>query len=207
MQLKAIDWRANYETESINDKLNIYYPCVNSSNNSLAVDAFKGLTAKRKFLHPKYFYDKAGSELFESICTTDEYYVTRTEASILKKFSEEIIKFSDGASALVELGSGSSIKTRYLIDSFIDVRNELHYSPIDVSSIMIESSRELIREVHGLRISGIISEYEPGLELINEIIPDPKLIIFLGSSIGNFDIKGARNFIKFISYSFINIKN
>jgi L-histidine N-alpha-methyltransferase len=188
----------------IDERLSIYYTYTKLENNSFAFDLFRGLSSEKKFLLPKYFYDCTGSELFEEICKTDEYYVTRTETSILEKFSKDIIGTCKKAESITELGSGASIKTRYLIDSFIGKKGYLHYSPIDVSSILIESSEKLIQEIPEIKISGIISEYESGIELVNELLPEPKLIIFLGSSIGNFDLQDAKNFIKFIADNMID---
>lgn len=207
MQIKLNNWRGYYESEHINDRLSIYYTYIDSSISGFSDDVLKGLYSERKYLHPKYFYDTKGSELFEKICSTKEYYVTRTEASILRKYSNEIISCVPNAEALTELGSGASIKTRYLIDSSIELNGSLQYSPIDVSTILIESAQNLISEIPELRISGIISEYESGIELANELYPEPKLIIFLGSSIGNFDLSDAKRFVKFISDNMIDDDN
>lgn len=204
MQIRVNNWRDNCEPEFINDRLSIFYAYMDPGNSSFADDVIRGLSATQKWLHAKYFYDAYGSDLFEKICTTREYYVTRTETSILSKFSSKIIDACSTVESVTELGSGASVKTRFLIDSSISQRGYLHYLPIDVSSILIESSRSLIKEIPELRISGIISEYENGINIANEISPEPKLLIFLGSSIGNFDFEDSRNFIRFISENMLD---
>lgn len=199
MQLEAKKWIKNYQSESLSSRLTVYYTYSSKTNYSFADDVLHGLSSMPKFLSPKYFYDKTGSDLFEMICCTDEYYVTRTETSILQKYADEIICFAGKATALIELGSGASIKTKFLIDSMINKNTFLHYLPIDVSPILIGSSNQLIDENPKLKISGIISEYESGIGLANYITNEPKLFIFLGSSIGNFDLPDGKRFIKFIS--------
>lgn len=189
--------RPFYSHKVINGRLEVFYAESEHKKNSFAEDVKLGLTSEKKFLLPKYFYDDKGSELFEKICGTKEYYVTRTETEILKKYSDKISDANSGKNILVELGSGSSVKTRYIINSLLASRDELHYLPIDVSEIMISSSNCLIKETEGLKISGFISEYETGLSLIKELYSEPKLILFLGSSIGNFDFVHS---VKFVSY-------
>ena len=165
---------------------------------NFAEDVRKGLTAEKKYLLPKYFYDDMGSELFEKICSTHEYYVTRTEAEILKMYSDEIVSVNCNKKHLTELGSGSSVKTKYIIDSFIKAKESIHYMPIDVSDIIISSSQNLAKDTSGLKVTGFISEYEKGLSFISEIYDEPKMVMFLGSSIGNFDFLHSVKFVSFI---------
>lgn len=185
--------------EIINGRLSIYYSNGSNNINTFAEDVKSGLTAANKYLLPKYFYDKKGSELFERICLTPEYYVTKTEASILKKYADEIVKYNENRAVLQELGSGTSIKTKYLISSYIKKCKSLHYVPIDVSEIMIQSSESLINEFAGLKITGIIADYTEGIEMSSYLFAEPKLILFLGSSIGNFDLFHAEQFVQYIS--------
>ena len=189
----------SHRKKVINSRLNIYYSNRTNNVNSFAEDVKTGLTASNKFLLPKYFYDIKGSELFEKICLTPEYYVTVTEASILKKYADEIAKYNESRTILEELGSGTSVKTKLLISSFIKKYKTLHYVPIDVSEIMIQSSEKLIDEFTGLNISGIIADYIEGIEIAANLFTEPKLILFLGSSIGNFDLFHAEQFVQFIS--------
>lgn len=188
-----------YSEETINDRLSVFRVEKADDKNSFAEDVKFGLTSIPKGLHPKYFYDAKGSELFEQICETSEYYVTRTEASILENCSGEIAELNSDKKVMVELGSGSSVKTKYLLSSFIKNSGSITYIPIDVSDILIDSAKSLLNDFEGLNIKGIISEYEEALEVVNEVVTEPKIIIFLGSSIGNFTQLEARELISAIS--------
>jgi dimethylhistidine N-methyltransferase len=138
-----------------------------------------------KFISPKFFYDKKGSDLFEKICSTPEYYPTRTEISILEQLQNELPSFLNDDFRLVELGSGSSVKTRLLLD-ILTSQNKIEYFPIDISEILAESSEQLLRDYENLTITGIIDTYEGGLEFLRTYDEKKNLIIFLGSSYGNF---------------------
>lgn len=189
----------SFTEEVINDRLSICRFESISGSNSFSEDIRCGLKHVPKVLHPKYFYDNIGSELFEKICDTPEYYVTRTESSILDKYSDEMALMNKGKKVIVELGSGSSVKTRYILSSFIKSEGCITYLPIDVSEIMVQSSKELLSEFEGLNIRGINGEYEEGIEIINELTSEPKIIIFLGSSIGNFTPVEAKRLLSSIS--------
>lgn len=192
---------AKFEKEHINDRFELYHIGGSEHASAFADDVIAGLKAKPKSISPKYFYDEKGSELFEKICLTPEYYVTRTEASILKIHSAEIAEVNSGKNLIIELGSGSSIKTRYILNSFIQKGSPVTYVPIDVSEILIQSGNKLLNDFEGLCVNGIIGEYEQALEIVTEIFTQPKLIVFLGSSIGNFDLAHAEDFLKKISGS------
>ena len=189
----------NYKETQINDRFTLYSVQNGNAKNTFADDVITGLKANTKSIPPKYFYDNTGSELFEKICTTPEYYVTRTEASILKAHSDEISGFNHGKNLIIELGSGSSIKTRYILNSFIKQGSPVTYVPIDVSEILVQSGNDLLNDFEGLTVKGIIGEYEESLLLASEIFTEPKLIVFLGSSIGNFDLAHSAVFMKKIS--------
>lgn len=187
-----------YTEEIINDRLTIYTVSNEKHKNTFGEDVKDGLTSEPKYLQPKYFYDNTGSSLFELICDTEEYYVTRTEASILQKYAGEIASLNSDKHHIVELGSGSSIKTKYILSSFIN-NGSVTYHPIDVSEILVQSSKSLLNEFEGLNINGTIGEYEESLAVINSLIDGPKMIIFLGSSIGNFSPSEAHKLIAHIS--------
>ncbi|MEL6249682.1 MAG: L-histidine N(alpha)-methyltransferase, partial [Cyanobacteria bacterium J06627_15] len=126
-------------------------------------DVVVGLTHQPKSLPPKYLYDQRGSELFELICDLPEYYPTRTETAILQRFSSQIAHITGGCE-LVELGSGSSTKTRYLFDAYQQAGLPLHYVPVDVSGDMLKASaQQLLGEYPTLSIHGLVSTYEPAL--------------------------------------------
>ena len=162
-----------------------------------AADVRDGLTARRKRLSCRYLYDAYGSALFEEICALPEYYLTRTELSILRARADEIARFSDGEAALVELGSGSATKTRTLIEALLRRRGRLRYVPIDISRTMLEeSSRALLTDHPTLEITAIAAEYRAGLRLLRRQRQQPKLIAWLGSNVGNFDRSEAARFLR-----------
>jgi L-histidine N-alpha-methyltransferase len=151
---------------------------------SLRADARAGLTATPKWLPPKWFYDAEGSALFEKITELPEYYPTRTERAILRARSEQIASVS-GARTLVEIGSGSSEKTRLLMDALRDAGTLRRYVAVDVSeSALVSAGSALIEEYPGLVVDAVVSDFEEHLGL--PPVPDgPRLIAFLGSTIGN----------------------
>ena len=164
-----------------------------------AMDVDHGLSSKQKSIPPKYFYDAIGSQLFEQICDLPEYYLTRTEAEILRKNAQAIVGNLKEESVLVELGSGSSTKTRILIEVLLEKQQYLHYIPIDLArDILVESSGKLLEEYEKLEITAYVANYHVALAILREKEIANKLILFLGSSIGNLDPKDAKNFLKLI---------
>jgi L-histidine N-alpha-methyltransferase len=151
-------------------------------------DAIAGLTQPQKSLPPYYFYDEKGSQLFEKICNLPEYYPTRTEIAILEKYASEIAEIV-GICELVELGSGSSRKTRILLDAYENLQYPIRYVPIDVSATILEESAEqLLADYPSLTVHGLVSTYAVALKQLNPLSfsPFPKRIIcFLGSTLGN----------------------
>jgi len=157
----------------------------------------QGLGGQRKVLPCRFLYDQAGSEFFEAICALPEYYLTRAESAILQAQSEVIAAVVAPGSALVELGSGSAVKTRLLIAAFLKRQQILHYLPIDISpSILEESILALGRDYPGLRVSGVVGEYAEGLDYLGEHLEEPKLILWLGSNVGNFERPAAARFLR-----------
>ncbi|MEI1378262.1 L-histidine N(alpha)-methyltransferase [Nostoc sp. UHCC 0926] len=152
---------------------------------SAGSDVVKGLTQTPKSLPPFYFYDDRGSELFEQICDLPEYYLTRTETTILQQYADEIAKIT-GACELVELGSGSSSKTRILLDAYQQLGYPLHYLPIDVSTGILESSaKQLLSDYPLLQVYALAGTYELALaQLLPTQLPS-RMICFIGSSLGN----------------------
>lgn len=164
---------------------------------TFADDVYKGLSSHPKTLSPKYFYDRTGSKLFEDICELPEYYVTRTERTILKKYAQEIVNQTSNHTTLVELGSGNSSKTRLVIEALLKRSKKLHYIPIDFSkNILVESAKTLLRKYPGLKITAYVSDYHTALNALKQKNIERKLILFLGSSIGNFDKNEGINFLK-----------
>ncbi|MFI9611709.1 L-histidine N(alpha)-methyltransferase [Streptomyces sp. NPDC052023] len=147
---------------------------------ALRADVLRGLTSSPKTLPPKWFYDAQGSELFERITELPEYYPTRAEREILIARATEIAAAS-GARTLVELGSGSSEKTRHLLDALTGLHT---YVPVDVSeSALTQAGQALVAERPGLDVHALIADFTVALELPDT--PGPRLVAFLGGTIGN----------------------
>jgi L-histidine Nalpha-methyltransferase len=159
----------------------------------LAVDARMGLSAPFKELPPKYFYDERGSILFEEITRLPEYYPTRAERAILDRHGEEVVAAAE-PSTLMELGSGSALKTRRLLDAMRDAGSLEAYVPVDISEeITRHTAGQLVEEYPGLRVHGVICDYETHLERVPR---EPGgLIAFLGGTIGNFQPQIRRSFL------------
>lgn len=161
---------------------------------SFANDVRSGLTADPPALAPKYFYDARGSELFDQICLLPEYYPTRTEDAILAEHGDEIIDRA-GARCLVELGSGSSLKTEHLLRPLLARQEDALYVPIDFSEAAVrEASVRLIGQYGGLRVHGMIGDFEKHLGGIPHA--ERRLIAFLGGTIGNFAPERSRHFLR-----------
>ena len=163
---------------------------------NFAKDVLEGLSKHPKKILPLYLYDERGSKLFEEICRLPEYYITRIEHGILKANASEIVSCSGGRMALVELGSGSSFKTRILIEALLARQRSLRYFPIDISeSIIMESSRQLMQDYPKLKISAHVAEFSAGVHRMALETLDQKMVLFLGSNLGNFDPQDARDFL------------
>jgi dimethylhistidine N-methyltransferase len=184
----------DYEKIAVTPRFCYFKPKI-VTNSTIAKEISYSLSQKKKFIHPKFFYDSMGSNLFEKICDLDEYYLTRTEIEILGSIKSELSKHLAGDYILVELGSGSSIKTRNLLEVLTTKQNDVEYYPIDISNILKDSSINLHDEYDNLKITGIIDQYETGLEFIRQLGHKGKLVAFLGSSLGNFDPKNGIKFL------------
>ncbi len=183
----------NYETKSVGPNC-VLIKSLNPQQDDFAAEVTYGLTRKKKFIPSKYFYDANGSRLFEEICDLDEYYLTKKELEILSSIKHEMPKYFSEHSSVVELGSGSSIKTRHLFESLLENHSHVRYYPIDISDIVQESSERLQDEFTNLHITGIIDQYEAGLKLLKHL-EDKKIIVFFGSSFGNFDHAAGLEFL------------
>ena len=192
----TIQKNRDYKKYVVDSKLQYFKPHATKIEKTFAEEISSSLNADSKFISPKYFYDKKGSELFEKICLLPEYYPTRTEVTILKKLQQELPSFLDDSFRIVELGSGSSVKTRLIIDVFAKLQNKIEYFPIDISEILTESSEQLIHDYDNLYITGIIDTYEGGLEFLKHYDDKNNLITFLGSSFGNFSPSDGYLFLK-----------
>jgi L-histidine N-alpha-methyltransferase len=150
---------------------------------SLAEDVWRGLTKTPKELPPKYFYDAQGVKLFEQICELPEYYLTRTERAILEKIADNIVA-ACRPTTLIEFGPGNASKTRILLDAMARLGLLNLYMPIDVSEDLIRQiAAQLGHDYPELSIHGVIGDFEQPLEL--PPVEGRRLVIFLGSTIGN----------------------
>ena len=172
-------------------------------------DVVQGLSGTPKALPPKYFYDDRGSELFEQICELPEYYPTRTEAWILNKYADEIADIT-GSCELVELGSGSSTKTHYLLSAYQKATNSLteaipdafSYIPIDVSGGILKTTvLHLQQKYPDLSIEGLIGTYDEALFHLGKIHLRSRMIFFVGSSSGNFTESESNDFLGKVSHA------
>ncbi len=156
-----------------------------------------GLSERPKRLECRYFYDEAGSLLFEEICALPEYYLTRAETEILAGCADTAAAASTAAASIVELGSGSATKTRLLIDAFLRRHGRARYVPIDISPSMLEASaRGLLRDYPNLEIQALAAEYEQGLRRLHAERGRPKLVLWLGSNVGNLHRDEAAAFLR-----------
>lgn len=161
---------------------------------ALRADVRCGLTAPQKSLPPKYFYDERGSELFDEITRLPEYYLSRAEASILAERSGEIAELSQ-CQSLIELGSGTSAKTRLLLRALLDGGTLREFMPFDVDpTVLAAASEALAAEYPALRIRPLVGDFEQDLAAIPG--GGRRTIAFLGSTIGNLDPPARANFLK-----------
>ncbi|HEU4588956.1 MAG TPA: L-histidine N(alpha)-methyltransferase [Gemmatimonadales bacterium] len=144
-----------------------------------------GLAAPQKELPPKYFYDRRGSQLFEQITRLAEYYLTRTERALLDAWMPVLIPQLD-TRALVELGAGNAEKTRIILDAMRATGRAELYVPIDVSAVFLrDTAAQLRHEYPGLQVTPVVADIAEELSVPAEL-PSPALLVFLGSTIGNF---------------------
>jgi dimethylhistidine N-methyltransferase len=153
-----------------------------------------GLSTSPRRLPPWLFYDEAGSVLFERITELPEYYLTRTERSILAAHASEMIARAAGGRQLriVELGAGSADKTRLLLKAAVAAQGSVLYEPVDVSATALEAARERIeREIPEVTVAPQVMDYVHGLDLDSEGPDERRLVLYIGSSIGNFEPEDA----------------
>ena len=156
-------------------------------------DVLAGLARPQKSLPPKYFYDAEGSRLFEAITELAEYYPTRTEIALLRQAADEIAAQIPNGAALVEFGSGASIKTRILLDA---AHQTAVYAPIDISGSALEAAAQAIRaDYPDLTVAPLQEDFTRALDLPAEARGRPVVGFFPGSTIGNFTPDEATSFL------------
>jgi L-histidine N-alpha-methyltransferase len=144
------------------------------------------------WLDSRFLYDARGSELFEQICELPEYYLTRTEAAILESAAPDIRRMT-GPLTLMELGSGMSVKTDYLLDAFLAEDEEVRYVPVDISEAALDQARTTLEANHpGAHVTPLHGPYELAFSELEGL--SPVLVLFLGSTLGNFNDEEAKIF-------------
>ncbi|MEM4407686.1 MAG: L-histidine N(alpha)-methyltransferase [Candidatus Caldarchaeum sp.] len=182
--------------------MEIVRPKPTTKENDFASAVRKGLSQTPKTLPCKFFYDREGAQLFEEITRLPEYYLTRTEEALIKNNLNNVVPELPKNSSLIELGGGSSKKTELFIKTLLTKQDTLHLTMIDISNeFILESAESLIQRFPPLTISAILSDYDSAFEYWKRTpLPTPKIILFLGSNLGNFDPPEAIQFLA-------NIKN
>jgi L-histidine N-alpha-methyltransferase len=186
------------QPEAVGEAVRIESHLSTAHERTLAEDVLDGLTRPFKELPPTHFYDARGAELFEEICALPEYYPTRTERAILTDAAGEVAALTNAAE-LVELGSGSASKTRVLLDALRDGGTLERYIPVDVTeSTVRECAETLTTEYPGLRVHGVIGDFERHLDRVPPA-EGPRVVAFLGGTIGNFPPGSRRRVLRGIA--------
>jgi L-histidine N-alpha-methyltransferase len=167
----------------------------------IAEDVLRGLSMRPRRLPPKLFYDAAGSRLFDQITETPEYYPTRTERAILTEFAGEMVRQAGKNLTLVELGAGSASKTQLLIKALLRRQLRGEFYPVDVSSSALQGALATLNgHFPRLRVTPVVADYTHHLPDLSSI-GGRKLVLFLGSTIGNFEPEEAEAFLRNIRRS------
>jgi L-histidine Nalpha-methyltransferase len=161
-------------------------------------DATEGLRSRPKRIPCKYFYDERGSGLFEEICRQPEYYLTRTELAIMRDHAAEMAEQIGPRSSLIELGSGSSLKTRLLLGH---LKAPASYVPVDISGETLRQSAQALRsEFLGLKVVPVHADFTRPLTLPPAALPERRRVVYIpGSTIGNFDSLEAASLLRGIA--------
>lgn len=165
-------------------------------NHELLSSALDRLRARPKTLDSKWFYDTEGSRLFEQITQLQEYYPTRTETSILTKYADKLAAYSSKGSALVELGSGASVKTKIVLDAMHALG---YYLPVDIAKeFLLETANGLAIDYPSLEVRPIVADFTKRFDLPSDLEFVPKTVFFPGSTIGNLDHGAAVNLLRHV---------
>lgn len=168
--------------------------------NQFLEDVLTGLRAKEKYLNSKYFYDKRGDELFQNIMASDEYYPTRCEMEIFTQQTNELAEVFINHSNnfdVVELGAGDATKSFHLLNAFVESKVSFTYFPVDISGNVINMlQQQLPKKLPSLQVLGLNGEYFNMLEKAKTLSGKMKVVLFLGSNIGNVPLDKASQFCK-----------
>ncbi len=156
-----------------------------------ARDVLHGLTALPKKLPPKLFYDATGSALFEQITEQAEYYLTATEQGIFERYAPEMVRAAGGASTIIELGAGTAKKTMLVLRAALDLHHAVTFVPVDVSRYALEVANSRVRsELPQVSVHPLVLDYTQRSRALSQI-SGRKLILYIGSSIGNYEPMAA----------------
>lgn len=174
------------------------------TNNSFAQEILDGLHQNPKTLPSKYFYDEVGDKLFQDIMAMPEYYLTKAELEVLTTFKTQILKDvnpDEGGFDLLELGAGDGMKTKVLLKELLENQVNFTYKPLDISANALQLLKDdLQKEMSGLSVAPIHGDYFDSLKKLKDSDDNrQKLILFLGSNIGNLSIKEATRFLHHLS--------
>lgn len=168
-------------------------PASSGPRDEFLQSVLRGLTAPRKTLECKYFYDERGSQLFDEICRQPEYYLTRAETEILEHRAPDIAGFIGPRAELVELGSGASLKTRIVLRA---LQRPTRYMPVDISADYVQAvAAQLEDEFPGLAVRPVIADFTAPFQLPGRTAGAPRLLFFPGSTIGNLHREDAARFL------------
>jgi dimethylhistidine N-methyltransferase len=176
--------------------LAVHFYDLNPPGNEMLREVLDGLLREPRMISPKFFYDHRGSELFEAITETPEYYPFRTELALLESHGKEMAELLGSDCLLVELGSGSSRKIRLLLDAL----RPAAYMPVDISrDFLLQAASELAADYPGIQVHATCADYSRGLELPWSPKELPRAAFFPGSSIGNFEPEQARQLLQHVA--------
>ncbi len=163
-----------------------------------ALDVLMGLSTKQKFIPSKYFYNAEGSRLFQQITDLEEYYPTQCEFEILDRHKTDLTYMLESDRLdIVELGAGDGRKTKVLLEEFLNKKRRFRYVPIDISEDAVRGLLDSLgKEMPSLECHGLVSEYFDAIKWLNRTSSGQKLVLFLGSNIGNFTRPQTHVFLK-----------
>lgn len=169
-------------------------------HDAFLADVIHGLISEQKSISAKYFYDDIGSELFQKISQHPDYYPTKTEFSILDKIRCILPQIIDEPEIdIIELGAGDGHKSERIINGFTQKNCKVKFYPIDISEKAMHLLGKNLSESDHLHIHGVVADYLHGLHHIKTISSNKKLVLFLGSNIGNFDKSHTNEFLTMLS--------
>jgi L-histidine Nalpha-methyltransferase len=185
-----------FENKTSNNITTLDHGLQNPARLRFIQEVLHGLSGPEKSLSSRYFYDEEGSRIFQEIMQLDEYYLTRSETSILQNRRNEILELLAGAPfSLIDLGSGDGTKTRLLLDTFVEQDADVTYYPVDIDNSILESQIKSLENLP-LKVQGVAAEYYDALGWIRNQQVGRKLVLLLGSNIGNFSYDESLRFMQ-----------